>query len=151
MAPDDGRSSHHSLMGIAFTLALHLWQLLPACQISSLMYSVAGLLTATSSIFVLRKAYYIQLHLRWRLLPTGCASLGFCVFGLRDAVPCTHLWLLHLSIICFAILHIPHIMQNKIRQGDTKKAVLINMCLPMINNKLLEICKGEPNNLEQQY
>ena len=21
----------------------------------------------------------------------------------------------------------------------------------MINNKLLEICKGEPNNLEQQY
>ena len=25
------------------------------------------------------------------------------------------------------------------------------MCLPMINNKLLEICKGKPNNLEQQY
>ena len=55
------------------------------------------------------------------------------------------------QFIFSAILHIPHIMQNKIWQGDTKKAVLINMCLPMINNKLLEICKGEPNNLEQQY
>ena len=42
-------------------------------------------------------------------------------------------------------------MQNKIRQGDTQKAVLINMCLPLINNELLEMCKGEPNNLEQQY
>ena len=39
-------------------------------------------------------------------------------------------------------------MQNKIRQGDTKKAVLINMCLPKVNNKLLEICKREPNNTE---
>ena len=42
------------------------------------------------------------------------------------------------QFICFAILHIPHIMQNKMRKGDTKKAVLVNMCLPMINNKLLE-------------
>ena len=41
------------------------------------------------------------------------------------------------QFICFAILHIRHIMQNKMRQGDTKNAVLINMCLPMINNKLL--------------
>ena len=55
--------------------------------------------------------------------------------------------------ICFAILHIPHIMQNKILKysKETKKAVLTNICLPMINNKLLEICKGEPNNLERQY
>ena len=33
-------------------------------------------------------------------------------------------------------------MQNKIRQADTKKAVLIDMCLPIINNKLLDICKA---------
>ena len=34
------------------------------------------------------------------------------------------------SVYLFCHLHILHIIQNKIRQGDTKKAVLIDMCLP---------------------
>ena len=34
------------------------------------------------------------------------------------------------SVYLFCHLHALHIIQNKIRQGDTKKAVLIDMCLP---------------------